>query len=65
MTPDPNCFRPLAGPFSEAEKPMLQNVIADLRRGGIDFRIVGAGNQQVEIWRSTLGWRAVEEGIEL
>jgi hypothetical protein len=65
MNPDPHCFRPLAGPFSEAEKPMLENVIADLRRGGIDYRIVGAGDNQVEIWRSTQGWRAVEEGVEL
>jgi hypothetical protein len=65
MQPDPNCFRPLAGPYTEAEKWMLENVIADLKRGGIDFRIVGIGNQQVEIWRSTQGWLAVEEGGEL
>jgi len=62
MTPDPHCFRPLAGPYAESEKWMLENVIADLRRGGIDLRIVGIGNQQVEIWRSTHGWLAVEEG---
>jgi len=64
MTPDPNCFRVLAGPYAEPEKGMLENVIADLKRGGIDFRIVGIGNQQVEIWRSTQGWLAVEEGCD-
>jgi hypothetical protein len=61
MIPDPNCFRVLAGPYAESEKWMLENVIADLKRGGIDFRIVGIGNQQVEIWRSTQGWLAIEE----
>jgi hypothetical protein len=61
MTPDPHCFRPLAGPFSEAEKPMLENVIADLRRGGVDFRIMVTEDDQAEIWRASAGWRELKE----
>ena len=64
MTPDPHSFRPLAGPYAEPEKWMLENVIADLRRGGIAFELRPAGAEQVEIWRAAAGWRELEEGCE-
>ena len=60
MTPAPHCFRPLAGPYREAEKWMLENVVADLRRGNIAFEMRPVGEDQVEVWRSSCGWLETE-----
>ena len=57
---NPDCFRPLAGPYAEGERWMLEAVIADLNRGGIPWKLQSAGDNQVEIWRSVGGWREVE-----
>jgi len=58
---DLTTFRPLAGPYTKAEAWMMEAVIADLRAGGIAHRIVPLGDDQVEVWRSSAGWRALEE----
>lgn len=50
-------FRPLAGPYAEFEKWMLEAVIADLNRSGIDWKLVPVGDDCVEIHRSDIGWR--------
>ena len=61
MKADLTTFRPLAGPYSQAERRMMEAVISDLRAGGIAHRIVPVGDDQVEVWRSSAGWRALEE----
>jgi len=58
---DLTSFRALAGPYSQAEKWMMERVITDLRAGGIAHRIVPLGDDQVEVWRAAAGWRALEE----
>lgn len=52
-------FRPLAGPFSEADAWIIDNIAADLRRGGIphEIRVLPSGER--EIWRSVTGWQEV------
>lgn len=50
-------LRPLAGPFTKAEAWMLANVITDLDRGGIKWKLVPVGDDCVEIHRSNIGWR--------
>ncbi len=59
-----NSLRPLAGPYAEFEKWMLEAVIADLNRGGIYWQLVAVGNDRVEIHRSDIGWRGDAIDIE-
>lgn len=55
MTPD--CFRPLAGPFTDSDAWMIALIVADLRRGGIAHEVRVLPNGEREIWRSVEGWR--------
>ena len=57
---NPDTFRPLAGPFTlPGESWMLGLVIQDMKRGGIDYRVIQTGKDQVELWRATAGWQEV------
>jgi hypothetical protein len=48
-------YRALAGPYVlPGEQPMLDNVIADMRRGGIEFVLVSADGAGLEVWRKGL-----------
>ena len=49
-------LRPLAGPYTPGEDWMVQNVIGDMRRGGIDCALV-EGKEGVEVWRMNSGWK--------
>lgn len=53
-------LRPLAGPYTSREDWMAQNVIGDMRRGGIEHALVEE-NGGVEVWRSNSGWKGVEK----
>ena len=49
-------LRPLAGPYSTQEDWMAQNVMCDMRRGGIEHAMVEVKGG-FEVWRSNCGWR--------
>lgn len=48
-------WRALAGPYREDEQWMLDNVLADLRRGGIKYQ-VRYTTTGLEVWRDRIGW---------
>ena len=56
---NPDCFRPLAGPFTDGETWMIGNIVADLRRGGIPCEVRVLPNGEREVWRSVAGWQEV------
>jgi hypothetical protein len=49
-------LRPLINPCNAAENWILENVCADMRRGGIDHAVVQVPGG-LEVWRSTYGFR--------
>jgi len=49
-------LRPLAGSYTESEGWMIENVLADMRRGQIDHAVVTTENG-TEVWRSNFGWK--------
>jgi hypothetical protein len=49
-------LRPLINPCTEAENWIVENVCADMRRGGIDHAIVETP-QGLEVWRSNYGFK--------
>lgn len=53
-------LRPLAGPYTEAEGWMIENVLLDMRRGVIDHAVVTTEHGP-EVWRSNYGWRGVSK----
>jgi hypothetical protein len=55
-------YRPLTGGYQmPAEKRMLENVLADMRRGNIDHVVVG-GRTGVAVWRK--GSNGAKCGLE-
>ncbi len=50
-------FRILSGPYSESEHWMVANVMADMRRGGIPAAVVSRSDGDVEVWRTTSGFK--------
>jgi|GEM_PF-1099973 len=48
-------LRPLAGPYTENEIHMIENLCADLRRGGIVHAVIKTGDT-FEVWRTGIGW---------
>jgi hypothetical protein len=55
QTEEFTAWKALAGPYRDDEQWMLDNVLADLRRGGIKFlvRYTASG---LEVWRDKVGW---------
>jgi len=53
-------LRPLAGPYSDLETWMIENLCADLRRGGIAYAVV-KNHTAFEIWRTGIGWREIKK----
>lgn len=53
-------YRGLTTLYTASERWMLENVIADMERGGIDYALVGMvdrfDNYLVEVWRKGMLW---------
>ena len=49
-------LRPLTTTISKREIWIAENILADMRRGGIDAAVVTV-NGGSEVWRSNNGWR--------
>jgi hypothetical protein len=49
-------LRPLINPCTEAENWIIENVCADMRRGGIDHALVVVPGG-LEVWRSNFGFK--------
>ena len=50
-------FVPLAGPYDDqTERQMLANVVADMRRGGINHLVIGPKHGQT-VYRTSHGYR--------
>jgi hypothetical protein len=54
-------YHPLTTKYTPKEKWMLDNVLADMRRGGIDHVLV-AQDGGVEVWRATQHQAANKKG---
>ena len=52
-------LRPLSGPYTIGQTWMLENVLADMRRGQIEHAVVTT-ETGTEVWRSNFGWKGEE-----
>ena len=53
-------LRVLGGPCGPAEVWMLENVISDMRRGGIEHAVVET-KHGLEVWRSNFGFKEAKK----
>ena len=53
-------LRALSGPYRAGEHTMIEPVLADMRRSGIEAAVVRS-QYGLEVWRSGIGFREVEK----
>ena len=51
-------LRPLTTPIPECENWIVENILRDMRRGGIDAAPVQS-KYGIEVWRTNNGWKEI------